>query len=806
MKEALVDWVKYPNSVDNHFYKFARVGDVFINQGDNVRLPPEEEDEPPQIAQVAYMFETPDKSKMFHAHFYCRGLDTILGDKSDPKELFLVDHCEDVPLKYILDKTKVNQIRYQSNWYQSGGLDMININESDDGTSYYFSKRYDYNNSRFVDFRDNRQVKCMSCFWQKEEEKFNESISIQFYADSIGQSYVKWRNVKYFVGCGVFIDYERETVHKIKKGEIKEGKTEQAIEAPCEPFTVGVIEKILKNNSIKIREFYRVEDTSDGKYGNPHLVFWTNNLYTISNLEKWTKVIKGKCYVMNKENIPNVHQWIREGPFRFFYEKSYNPQKKTFGKLPPTIQRCLTSHSSTRSSTFNSEIAPLWPEIKTKLKCLDIYAGCGGLSDGLERAGLVETKWAIENDEDACRSFKMNHQGTLVLQEDCNDILYKLLNKEGNGLNMPKNGEIDMIVGGPPCQGYSIINRFKSAQSTKENNSQINTYLGFIDYYRPKYFIFENVRNFVSFEQSSNFKLTLRCLLEIGYQITFGVLQAGHYGLPQSRRRIFIAGAAPGLILPPLPAPTHCFGSFEKRVESVVVDKLKYDNGDEAFGVFGSLPYRRVTVRDAIADLPVVDYDSMKPEMAYTSNEADVSFYAKCSREYCDKSDVVMDHECTQTSTSIRKKMTLVPPGGDLNNIQVPEEDVTEDLTEDRHTLYYCLETTRSCVKKTFQSKIKKVSKSKTIKKGTYGRVSWDGTLATVTTNPEPTATQGRVLHPEQHRVLTVRECARAQGFHDEFQFAGSVRSKYKQIGNAVPPILATAIGREFVKVLSRKT
>lgn len=83
----------------------------------------------------------------------------------------------------------------------------------------------------------------------------------------------------------------------------------------------------------------------------------------------------------------------------------------------------------------------------------------------------------------------------------------------------------------------------------------------------------------MNFHESKYFKLTLKCLLEIGYQITFGVLQAGNYGLPQSRRRFFIVGAAPGLVLPKLPEPTHCFGRFEKIVESITVDNLKYDIG-----------------------------------------------------------------------------------------------------------------------------------------------------------------------------------------------------------------------------------
>jgi len=85
---------------------------------------------------------------------------------------------------------------------------------------------------------------------------------------------------------------------------------------------------------------------------------------------------------------------------------------------------------------------------------------------------------------------------------------------------------------------------------------------------------------------------------------------------------------------------------------------------------------------------------------------------------------------------------------------------------------------------------------------GLYGRLEWDGYFSTTITNPEPMGKQGRVLHPEQHRVVSVRECARSQGFPDTYRFYGSILDKHRQVGNAVPPPLAAAIGREIRKSL----
>ena len=85
---------------------------------------------------------------------------------------------------------------------------------------------------------------------------------------------------------------------------------------------------------------------------------------------------------------------------------------------------------------------------------------------------------------------------------------------------------------------------------------------------------------------------------------------------------------------------------------------------------------------------------------------------------------------------------------------------------------------------------------------GLYGRIDWEGFFSTTVTNPDPNAKQGRVLHPDQHRVVSVRECARSQGFKDDFQFYGILLERYRQIGNAVPPPMARALGHEIRKAL----
>ena len=126
---------------------------------------------------------------------------------------------------------------------------------------------------------------------------------------------------------------------------------------------------------------------------------------------------------------------------------------------------------------------------------------------------------------------------------------------------LPLPGQVDFICGGPPCQGYSGMNRFNKSNWSMVQNSMIMSFLSYCDFYRPRYFLLENVRAFVSHNKTQTFRMALRALVEMGYQVRFGVLNAGNFGVAQSRKRTFIWAAAPGEALPKWPTPTHAFKS-----------------------------------------------------------------------------------------------------------------------------------------------------------------------------------------------------------------------------------------------------
>lgn len=170
---------------------------------------------------------------------------------------------------------------------------------------------------------------------------------------------------------------------------------------------------------------------------------------------------------------------------------------------------------------------------------------------------------------------------------------------DDNGQKLPQKGDVEILCGGPPCQGFSGMNRFNLRQYSLFKSSLVVSCLAYCDYYRPKFFVMENVRNFVFYKRYMVLKLTLRCLVRMGYQCTFGILQAGNYGIPQTRRRfvpfslftmlldvrfflhynlsnffrMIILAAAPGEILPKYPEPMHVFNKRCCSVHVVVDNK-----------------------------------------------------------------------------------------------------------------------------------------------------------------------------------------------------------------------------------------
>ncbi|NBV77887.1 DNA (cytosine-5-)-methyltransferase, partial [bacterium] len=209
----------------------------------------------------------------------------------------------------------------------------------------------------------------------------------------------------------------------------------------------------------------------------------------------------------------------------------------------------------------------------------------------------MATKWAAELNPDAAATFKAAHAHAHIWNEDANILLQRCADGEKG---TPQKGEVDLLCGGPPCQGFSGYNRYRSPSDPR--NSLIETFLAFVELLNPRYVLMENVPGMLQMEEGRTPRLLLRTLEDLNYQTKLGILQAGFYGLAQNRWRVFVVAAKEGESLPSFPEPTHLFPRttlFGATAFRANVVKPTHD----AESLFSQLA-PHTTVGDAISDLP----------------------------------------------------------------------------------------------------------------------------------------------------------------------------------------------------------
>jgi DNA (cytosine-5)-methyltransferase 1 len=375
------------------------------------------------------------------------------------------------------------------------------------------------------------------------------------------------------------------------------------------------------------------------------------------------------------------------------------------------------------------------------LSTIDLFCGAGGLTQGFKQAGF---NCAFANDfmPEAIETFALNHPGILA---ECGPIenIDALEIRKKLGL-LPS--ELDVLVGGPPCQGFSI--NAPSRFLADPRNSMFKHYARFVEEFEPKTIVFENVPGLLSMDDGAVFRQIMQVFSSLGYDLSVRILYGPHYGIPQERWRLILLGSRLGQIEHPL--PTHyAKGRANFRGGASLTFSLSDFEQERLSPV--------VTVGDAIRDLPRLEMGEGAEEVGYTHDAS--STYARRLRNPL---GVTFNHYAAKLSKQNIERMKHVPPGGSWR-------DIPFDL-----------------LPKGMQS----ARKSDHTKR--YGRLDFDGLSGTVLTKCDPH--WGTVFLPDQDRTLTVREAARLQSFPDSYRFAGARVSQYVQVGNAVPVLMAEAI------------
>jgi DNA (cytosine-5)-methyltransferase 1 len=394
-------------------------------------------------------------------------------------------------------------------------------------------------------------------------------------------------------------------------------------------------------------------------------------------------------------------------------------------------------YTTARSNGFEFKAATRVPD-GSAYRVLDLFCGCGGLSYGFEQTGLFAVTGGIDLLPDRIDTFRNNHPYAATIRADIRAVS----RRELEALSF----EPDVIVGGPPCQGFSSIRPFRTLSEGDPRNSLVEEYLLAVAEIRPKWFVFENVVGLLTHDKGRTFASLLDGFRAAGYTADWRIINLALLGLPQARERLVIVGNRVGETFE-WPEPTH-----EYAGRSMAGSRAKRLSNDPLF--VGRLP-PATSVMEAICDLPAVSSGEMATNYLPTNKQNDFT------RKMRHGASGLTLHEATKHSP---KMLEIIKLAGS-NRAALPAGLTSSGFS--------------SC----------------------YSRLDADKPSVTITVNFVHPASN-RCIHPHQDRALTPREGARLQGFPDKFDFCGTRAQIIKQIGNAVPPILGEAIAMKIAQQL----
>ena len=368
---------------------------------------------------------------------------------------------------------------------------------------------------------------------------------------------------------------------------------------------------------------------------------------------------------------------------------------------------------------------------------IDVFSGCGGLSLGLEQAGF-STVFASDIDPVCCHTYKLNRNlpDDRIFVGDIHDLNNKWCEKY-----KPLLGEIDLVCGGPPCQGFSTANRQRIINDPR--NILYKEYLIFLNHVRPKFFIMENVKGMM--QKVNEILFDIKTILGEDYNVSYRVLNAKNFGVPQNRERFILIG-------------NRVHIDSNKIFENILSEK-----------------YPMYTLDDAISDLPELKPNRIKNRSDIENEEVGFKVlpfkYKKTPfRDFINSKEIFFLHNHKNRYNNDR------------------DIEIFTRLPQGENSLHYSIKD------------IMPYSSRKNIFKDKYFKLKANTICKTITSHMKYDCNM--YIHPTQARGLSPREAARIQTFPDSFVFYGSQNSWYHQIGNAVPVKLAEAIGKEIIKWL----
>lgn len=422
------------------------------------------------------------------------------------------------------------------------------------------------------------------------------------------------------------------------------------------------------------------------------------------------------------------------------------------------------------------------------MKTIDLFCGAGGLSEGFRQAGF-SALFANDHETPALETYKVNHPGA-VSTDAAIETLDPVKIRDDLGL---KPGDVDAVIGGPPCQGFSTYGQRR--EDDARNQLYVN-YFSFMEAFRPKAFLIENVTGLLSMSGGAVIADMVARAEALGYAADVVTLDACEYGVPQHRKRVFIFGAADGQHIAP-PVTTHMNG---KRTGVLLNDQpsLFFDE---------PVASSALTVRDAISDLPAEALVPRETQQSIEYPDADLTTYQRAMRGNATE----LTHHSAKRMLGIRRlRLAMLHPGDYGNKIE--ERLADTGLSDDLIDAMMGGAGMRDPEECRTQDRVKEAGLREMLKRGhttpeqvmtfldsqgfanKYRRLHWDKPSHTVVAHMARDCSD--FVHPGIDRFVSVREAARLQSFPDAYRFPGSQFVQFRQIGNAVPPLLGLAMAK----------
>jgi DNA (cytosine-5)-methyltransferase 1 len=381
------------------------------------------------------------------------------------------------------------------------------------------------------------------------------------------------------------------------------------------------------------------------------------------------------------------------------------------------------------------------------LRAIDLFCGAGGLSEGF-RAAKYDLTYALDKDEDSIETYRLNHPD---VETECASIT----DRTAAQIAEAAGGPVDVIVGGPSCQTFSTAGRKNGwVRKGDPRNDLWKQMLSLVEYLRPKAFLLENVPGMVYWKGGEFGAHVLDEFRNLGYAVSKDILLAADYGIPQRRRRLFIVGILGDQPFV-FPDQTH-LGGWRRDYLQQWEEKRKEQ---------GLL--RHIRAWEAIGDLPQA---TASGEISAVPDPGRLTPFSRRMRGRR-RTGSITGHVPFPLSKDHLDLIEHVPQGGTWR-------DIPRHLLPDRYR-----------------------GMRRTDSTNLFGRLAPDLPAYTITTQFN-NVTAGCFTHPYHDRALTSREAARIQTFPDGYEFVGNMTSVCRQIGNAVPPLLAHVLAAGIAKAV----